>query len=68
MKVLFLALSIIALPAEAIVNLEDVHTQGFNEGLTGALGIDFDGASGNSDMNTIHINGQLHWQPCFPLH
>ena len=62
MKVLFLALSIIALPAEAIVNLEDLHTRDFEEGFTGALGLDLDGASGNSDMNTIHLNGQLHWQ------
>lgn len=48
--------------AQAIVNLQDIHTKELEAGFHGAVGLEFSGASGNSDKSNSTLSTQLHWK------
>ncbi len=58
-KQLFILLLGVSLPAQAIVNLDEIHSRDVERGLNGALGINFSGSKGNSDETNTQLSAQL---------
>jgi putative salt-induced outer membrane protein len=46
----------------AITNMEYLHKQGANDGLNGHIDLSFSGKSGNSDVRTQSVSGQLSYR------